>query len=691
MKRLIFSALVLSAVTANAQVKDGMVGINTDEPRATMHIEPGVSESKGLIIPRITAAEMKAMTAGLGADHHSMMTYLKEQMPVADRTGKLVDVAEPGYYYYDNTTGVEKWKTFGGGEQDFKALPTSWTGLYNYLSKGAGIGGTSLGTGRGNIGIGREAFSSFTNSSDMVGNANIGMGEAVFQFPNNGTMSASNNIGIGSVLYSLLNGGSMTGGGNVGMGSSIYNLNKANAQFSGVQNTSIGNSIFNLTNGDLTGMYNIGMGNILYTMRSGDMSASKNIAMGNDIYILNKTTGAVFSGVQNTSIGEKIFNLMNGDLIGASNIGMGYSQYLLGSGNMAGNINIAIGRESYYVVNGDITNTARNNIALGNSIYRLSSSSTSTFSGSNNTGIGKDLFALQNGNLRGNYNIAIGIDSYKVVNGDMINTASSNIALGNYIYRLLNNSASVFSGKGNIGIGNNLYNLSSGNLTGQLNIGMGDGVFNLAGGDLSGYNNIGIGNNTMYGGTGGIGGTFNTALGAQSMRTAGGIAGNYNIALGSSAMDISGKITGRYNIAIGTSAMNNNIDISGNYNIGIGNNAMSKDLIKGNNNIQIGNVSVDTIVAGQLNKVVTIGNGIGNLTTANTYSNVILLGHDNPVSSPKVGVGTYKPQAKLHVEGNIKVGNENNTCNADTEGSIRYDKPSKKFQGCDGTSWVNLN
>ena len=70
MNKLIFSALVLSAVTANAQVKDGMVGINTDEPRATMHIEPGVSESKGIIIPRITAAQMKTMTslAHFGAD-----------------------------------------------------------------------------------------------------------------------------------------------------------------------------------------------------------------------------------------------------------------------------------------------------------------------------------------------------------------------------------------------------------------------------------------------------------------------------------------------------------------------------------------------------------------------------------------------------------------------------------------------
>ena len=38
MNRIIIAALVLSGMTANAQVKNGMVGINTDEPRATLHI-----------------------------------------------------------------------------------------------------------------------------------------------------------------------------------------------------------------------------------------------------------------------------------------------------------------------------------------------------------------------------------------------------------------------------------------------------------------------------------------------------------------------------------------------------------------------------------------------------------------------------------------------------------------------------
>ena len=220
MRRFIFSVLVLSAVTANAQVKDGMVGINTDEPRATLHIEPGVSESKGLIIPRITAAQMKTMTnlAHFGADHHAIITYLKETLPVADRTGKLVDVADPGYYYYDDNT--QKWKTFGGGaEQDLRYINS------NHLTQDAGIGGngTSLGSAVGNIAIGPATFTGFTNPADLSGSSNIAMGNNIY-YNNGGTMQAYSNTGIGNGLFQITNGGTMQGGNNVALGSGIYNL-----------------------------------------------------------------------------------------------------------------------------------------------------------------------------------------------------------------------------------------------------------------------------------------------------------------------------------------------------------------------------------------------------------------------------------------------------------------------------------
>ena len=569
MKRLIFSALVLSAVTANAQVKNGMVGINTDEPRATMHIEPGVSESKGLIIPRITAAQMKTMTnlAHFGADHHAIITYLKEQMPAADRTGKLVDVAAPGYYYYDNTTGVQKWKTFGGGaEQDLRAVESSvYPGMYNHLTKDAGIGGngTSLGEGSGHIAIGSKTFYGFTNPADLSGSNNIAMGKDIY-YNNGGTMHGYGNTGIGSTLFQMDNGGDMQGGYNFALGNGIYSLSKANAQFGGLYNFGIGLNLFKLTNGNLTGSSNIG-------------------------------------------IGQTIFDLTNGDLTGGKNIGMGNTLYKLPSGNMAGERNIGIGYDSYYVKNGDITNTSRNNIALGNYIYRLNKFLTSTF-----------------------------------------------------------------SGQDNIGIGHTLYNLHIGNLAGHRNIGMGNNVFDISSGDFSGNDNIGIG--------------------SYAMQVSGGIIGNYNIALGFQTMYTNGKIAGTDNIAIGYKVLQpsgGGNDI-GSYNIGIGNWALYADMAKGNANIQIGNRDIGTPVTGQLNQVVAIGNEITNLTTSNTDSNTILLGNQssNP-NSPKVGVGTYKPQAKLDVAGAVRVADDSSACTMTNRGTIRFS--TNHFYGCDGTTWKQLD
>ena len=424
MRRFIFSALVLSAVTANAQVKNGMVGINTDEPRATMHIEPGVSESKGLIIPRITAAQMVSMSnlAHFGADHHAIITYLKETLPPADRTGKLVDVADPGYYYYDNTTGVQKWKTFGGGaEQDFKALPTSVPGFYNYLTKGAGIGsnGSSLGTGHSNIGIGAATYD-LPNSTSVSGDGNIALGRLIYIAPNTGTMSGSENTAIGAELFQMSPaGGNIAGQFNMALGRIIYIFGKANAQFSNTAN-------------------------------------------------------------QNIGIGRYLFSLQNGDFAGYQNIGLGNDIYKLDSGNMDGNRNIGIGQDSYIVTNGDITNTAKNNISLGTDNYKLTNASTSTFSGQNNIGIGNTLYNLPGGNLTGQRNIGMGNDVFRLSTGDF--SGNNNIGIGSGAMQ-----ASGIAGDYNIALGYESMNTSE-NIAGRENIAIGYQAIHPFSVDIGSYN-----------------------------------------------------------------------------------------------------------------------------------------------------------------------------------------------------------
>ena len=426
MRRFIISALVLSAVTANAQQQQ--VGINTAEPKATLHVEAGASENKGVIIPRITAAEMKTMTTGLGADHHSMMTYLKEQMPTADRTGKLADVTEPGYYYYDNTTGVQKWRTFGGGEQDFKALPSSIPGLYNYITKGAGIGGngTSLGTGHSNIGIGSN-FTGFTNVSHLTGAGNLAMGNSVY-YNSGGSMSGSSNIGIGQSLYFMQNGGDMQSSNNIAMGINLYQFEKANAQFTGAGNLAMGMNSFVLRNGDLAGTENIGIGKASFYMYNGTITSSayNNIALGNGIFQLgNLSQPAVFSGHNNIGIGDRVFSMgwsgfTNTTLSGSYNMGMGFNALGSNVGGLTGDHNIALGYQAMYSNWGDVS--GGNNIALG---YRALYSNLNGYIGSNNIGIGEEALYNLSGNT-GSNNIAIGYRAgYHLGNGN------GNVFLGN--------------------------------------------------------------------------------------------------------------------------------------------------------------------------------------------------------------------------------------------------------------------
>lgn len=54
-------------------------------------------------------------------------------------------------------------------------------------------------------------------------------------------------------------------------------------------------------------------------------------------------------------------------------------------------------------------------------------------------------------------------------------------------------------------------------------------------------------------------------------------------------------------------------------------------------------------------------------------------------------MGIYIPQAKLDVNGDIRVGGTTASCSTANEGAIRYESSSKKFQGCDGSNWVPLN
>lgn len=314
---------------------------------------------------------------------------------------------------------------------------------------------------------------------------------------------------------------------------------------------------------------------------------------------------------------------------------------------------------------------------------------TSLPAGSNNIGIGKE--SLKE-NI-GSNNIAVGVSAL------LKNTSGSgNVAVGTNA--LIRNT----TGKNNVALGVNALTqntISNNNVAiGVTSLHVNTGENNVAIGaetlvnNTTGVNNVAIGPSTLKSN---VTGSNNLAIGVNALKTS---TGSKNIAFGNDALGVT--TTGEGNIAIGYNIMN--INTTGSNNIALGQNA-GNQITTGSNNITIGtggsyikdgngNISIGNSKAGidtaSLDNIIAIGHDITIDGTTPATDNTIVLGNST-AEGPKVGVGTYIPQAKLDVKGDIRVGGTTVSCSTANEGAIRYESSLKKFQGCDGSNWVPLN
>ncbi len=116
--------LISSILISN--ISYSQVGIDTDEPKATLDIKASpLNEKKidGLIAPRLTGNQLKANDGKYGADQIGAIIYATAA--ASPTTDKTINVTNAGYYYFDGTVWVsiknsstvnyqEPWNVAGG-------------------------------------------------------------------------------------------------------------------------------------------------------------------------------------------------------------------------------------------------------------------------------------------------------------------------------------------------------------------------------------------------------------------------------------------------------------------------------------------------------------------------------------------------------------------------------------------------
>ena len=109
MKKLKFTILAIGF----ASISFAQVGVNTETPNATLDIEASNTNnnpSKGILIPRLTANEVKTMTEAanaIGEKQNSILVYItKGFSEISEQSGKFKFISGKGYYYYDYNTNI---------------------------------------------------------------------------------------------------------------------------------------------------------------------------------------------------------------------------------------------------------------------------------------------------------------------------------------------------------------------------------------------------------------------------------------------------------------------------------------------------------------------------------------------------------------------------------------------------------
>lgn len=119
MRKNLYYAIVLLAFSTTAykaQTQRG-VGINTDQPAATLDVKATITDNTmpdAVLVPRMTLAQLvsKDNTSGTyGSNQNGALIYIIDD--AAGSGTRRAKINGHGFYYFDSV--VPEWKPFGGG------------------------------------------------------------------------------------------------------------------------------------------------------------------------------------------------------------------------------------------------------------------------------------------------------------------------------------------------------------------------------------------------------------------------------------------------------------------------------------------------------------------------------------------------------------------------------------------------
>ena len=581
MKKLIFlTILYLIGLKLQAQVGVNITGASPDAS-AILDVS---STTRGLLIPRMTTAEMNAISSpadGLmifnttdNCFYFRITSGWKKLINENNNHGVTDSDGDSYLSFRQPSTDDDTLRIFFDNEERYKISSRAIEVLNNQGSVFIGQGAGKLSTtAYSNVAVGSSALYHNTNHGELVA-----IGDSALH---------KNGIGASEMWHSRYN---------VAIGAKSLLSNTL-----GLANTAIGyQSLY--TNTTASENTAIGMESLMY-----NSTGDQNTAVGRGALRNNQTgrqnsalgMGALqvnISGIFNTAIGyvalagntEGNHNTALGgwalpqNKTGHHNVAIGKSSLFF---NDSGNSNVAIGTNALY-----FNNDRSNLVAIGDSaMYNNGVGATLSGHATGNTAIGsKSLYA----NTTGSYNCAIGLKSLY-----SNTTGYENSATG---WNSLNKNT---EGKFNTAYGSRtLFN----NTTGNYNVAIGTVTMYS---NISGSGNSALGHSALNSNETGFN---NTAIGSEALYK--NTTGNLNSAFGNRAgFEIT---TGTNNIVLGHHAGKN--ITTGSYNILVGDNVeatsetASYQMIIGDSLLLYGDISNKRIGIGTSNpKAILHANGTG--------------------------------------------------------------------------------